>query len=49
VHSEGVVVHSRAEDLKLARAYAERYEKAGGPQTPLVKQWVDYLENEGRK
>ena len=48
VHSEGAVVHGRAEDLKLARAYADRYEKAGGPQLPLVKQWVDYLENQGR-
>jgi len=44
VHSEGAVVHGRAEDVKLARAYADRYEKAGGPQLPLVKQWVDYLE-----
>jgi VWFA-related protein len=49
VHSEGAAVHGREEDVKLARAYADRYEKAGGPQVPLVKQWIDYLENEGRK
>ena len=44
MHSAGAVVHGRAEDVKLARAYADRYEKAGGPQVPLVKQWVDFLE-----
>jgi len=49
VHSEGAVVHGRAEDVKLARAYANRYEKAGGPQLALVKQWVEYLEKGGRK
>ena len=49
VHSEGAVVHGRADDVKLARTYANLYEKAGGPQVALVKQWVDYLENEGRK
>jgi tetratricopeptide (TPR) repeat protein len=49
VHSEGAVVHGRGEDVKIARAYADRYEKAGGPQVALVKQWVEYLENGGRK
>ncbi|HEV2983634.1 MAG TPA: tetratricopeptide repeat protein, partial [Vicinamibacterales bacterium] len=44
VHSEGAVVHSRAEDATLARAYADLYEKAGGPQIALVKQWLGYLE-----
>ena len=44
VHSEGAVVHSRAEDAALARAYADLYEKAGGPQIALVKQWLGYLE-----
>ena len=47
VHAGGAVVHSRAEDLKRARAYADAYAKARGPQLPLVKQWVDYLANEG--
>ena len=46
VHAGGAAVHNRAEDLKRARAYADAYAKARGPQLPLVKQWVDYLENE---
>jgi VWFA-related protein len=49
VHSEGAFVHGRADDAKLARAYAQLYEKAGGPQVALVKQWVEFLENEGKK
>jgi hypothetical protein len=43
----GTPAQSKAEDVKLARGYAARYEKARGPQLPLVKQWMDYLE--GRK
>ena len=46
VHSAGAVVHSRAEDVKLARNYAAAYERARGPQVPLVKQWVDFLGSE---
>jgi Flp pilus assembly protein TadD len=46
VHSQGAVVHNRAQDLQLARDYAAAYEKAGGPQLPLVKQWVNFLEGE---
>jgi len=49
VHAGGAAVHNRAEDLKRARAYADAYAKARGPQLPLVKQWVDYLENEGKQ
>jgi tetratricopeptide (TPR) repeat protein len=48
VHAGGAVVHNRAEDLKRARAYADAYAKARGPQLALVKQWVDYLANEKR-
>ena len=33
---------------KRAHAYADAYAKANGPQLPLVKQWVDFLENEKR-
>jgi VWFA-related protein len=44
VHAAGGVVHNRAEDVRLARGYAEAYEKAGGPQAALVKQWMDFLE-----
>jgi tetratricopeptide (TPR) repeat protein len=44
LHSLGAVAHSRAEDVKLARRYAVAYERARGPQVPLVKQWLDFLE-----
>ncbi len=43
----GTPAQTKAEDVKVARGYAARYEKARGPQLPLVKQWMDYLE--GRK
>ena len=49
VHSEGAFVHGRADDAKLARSYAQLYEKAGGPQVALVNQWVEFLEKEGRR
>jgi VWFA-related protein len=48
VHAAGAVVHNRPEDLKLARTYADAYEKASGPNIALVKQWVGYLESNGR-
>jgi hypothetical protein len=48
LHSSGALVHGRAEDLTLAREYADAYTQARGPQIPLVKQWVDYLEHEGK-
>jgi len=48
VHAAGAVVHSRADDLKLARGYADAYTQASGPQAALVKQWVEFLEKEGR-
>jgi Tfp pilus assembly protein PilF len=46
LHSTGVVVHSRAQDLQLARDYAQAYERASGPQLPLVRQWITFLEGE---
>jgi VWFA-related protein len=46
VHSAGAVVRDRAGDLALARQYASAYEKAAGPQAPLVKQWISFLEAE---
>ena len=46
IHSSGAVVHDRRRDLELARQYATAYEKAAGPQLPLLKQWLNYLENE---
>jgi len=46
VHSGGALVHSRAEDRTRAHEYADAYAKARGPQAALVKQWVDYLDQE---
>jgi VWFA-related protein len=46
VHAAGGVVHARAQDITLAHTYADAYEKAGGPQTALVKQWTDFLDRE---
>jgi Tfp pilus assembly protein PilF len=46
VHVGGAVVHNPAEDLKRAREYADAYARANGPQLALVRQWVDYLENQ---
>ena len=46
LHSTGAVVHSRAQDVQLAREYAAAYEQASGPQVPLVKQWIGFLEGE---
>jgi VWFA-related protein len=46
VHAAGGVVHNRAQDVKLAHAYADAYEHAGGAQAALVKQWTDYLDRE---
>jgi VWFA-related protein len=48
VHAGGALVHDRAEDLKRAKEYADEYARARGPQMALVKQWVDYLQNEKR-
>jgi hypothetical protein len=44
LHSAGAVAQTRAEDVKLARGYANAYEKAKGPRIALVKQWIDFLE-----
>jgi tetratricopeptide (TPR) repeat protein len=45
LHSSGAFVRSKAEDIELARVYADAYTKAGGPQAPLVTQWMAYLES----
>ncbi len=49
VHAEGAFVQTRADDVKVAHSYAQAYEKAAGPQVALVKQWIDFLDNEGKK
>ncbi len=46
VHSGGAVVHGRMEDRKIAHTWADAYERARGRQIALVKQWIDYLDNE---
>ena len=48
VRSAGAVVHGKAEDLRLAQTYAADYERLGGKQMALVKQWLGYLQNDGR-
>jgi VWFA-related protein len=46
VHAGGTFVHNPVDDRKLAHAYAEAYERAGGPQMALMQQWVDYLDQQ---
>ena len=46
VHAAGAVVHSRAEDVKLAHGYADRYAKANGPKQELLRQWLDFLDHQ---
>lgn len=48
LHSSGAVARTRADDVKLARSYAEAYARAKGPQVELVKQWMEFLEARAR-
>jgi tetratricopeptide (TPR) repeat protein len=48
-HRGGQLVHDRAEDARLAHAYADQYLKSGGLNEPLVKQWLNYLDKESRE
>jgi hypothetical protein len=48
LHLSGVVAHTRAVDVKLARAYAAAYEKGHGSHMPLIKEWMDFLEGRSR-
>lgn len=45
-HRAGFVVRDRAEDVRMAHAYADQYLKAGGPNEPLIRQWLNYLDKE---
>jgi VWFA-related protein len=45
-HNGRAVIVSAAADLAMARRYAAEYAKANGPKQPLVRQWLDFLENE---
>src|SRR5439155_21640620 len=44
LHSAGAVAHAQADDLKLARGWADAYAKAKGPQAALVREWMQALE-----
>jgi VWFA-related protein len=44
LHTSGAVARTRAEDVKMARTYADAYEQAKGPRAALVKEWVNALE-----
>jgi tetratricopeptide (TPR) repeat protein len=46
VHSSGSVAITPADDRRLAHAWAERY--GAGPQQALVRQWLDFLDREGK-
>jgi Flp pilus assembly protein TadD len=48
IHNNRAVVVNQAADVAMARNYAGQYAKANGPKQPLVKQWLDFLENEKR-
>jgi VWFA-related protein len=43
LHLKGVVFRDRPDDIALARTYAEEYARAGGPDLPLVREWINYL------
>jgi VWFA-related protein len=44
----GATAHSPDEDLKLARRYADLYNMSPAPQSALVKQWIEFLEQQPR-
>jgi tetratricopeptide (TPR) repeat protein len=44
LHSAGAVAHRPADDVKLARGWADAYLKSKGPQSALVKEWMQALE-----
>ena len=48
LHTSNAVARSPAEDVELARSYAEKYAQAGGPDVELVNQWMEVLEGRRR-
>jgi tetratricopeptide (TPR) repeat protein len=40
----GTTAHSRSEDLRLARRYADAYLETRGERAALVRQWMEFLE-----
>jgi tetratricopeptide (TPR) repeat protein len=49
LHTSGAVARTRAEDVKIARSYTEAYERAQGPRTALVREWMSALEKGGAR
>jgi VWFA-related protein len=47
-HNNRAVITSQTADLAMARNYAAQYASANGPKQALVRQWLEYLENEKR-
>lgn len=45
LHAAGAVARTPTEDVKLAKRYAEAYAQAKGPQTALVRRWLQSLEH----
>lgn len=46
LHAARTSVHGIAEDVALARTWADRYAKAGGPNLAVVRRWVEELSRE---
>lgn len=46
IHSVDRAVHSRTEDLELARAWSAKY--GSGPRQAMVRQWLEVLERESQ-
>jgi hypothetical protein len=44
LHLNGIVWSDRAADLAQARAYADAYARVNGANLPVVREWIDYLE-----
>jgi VWFA-related protein len=45
----GAVARTRAEDVRLARRYADAYARLKGPQAALVREWADAIERTTRR
>jgi hypothetical protein len=44
LHEAGASARTPADDLKLAREWADAYTRTKGPQVALVKEWMGALE-----
>jgi tetratricopeptide (TPR) repeat protein len=48
LHTARAVAHRLADDVKIARGWADAYAKSKGPQAALVKEWMQALERVSR-